>query len=544
MRSTLALALLLPTVACVNRKSDTQDTSVPDSATETGDTVETGHTGDTTETGHTDETGNPPVFELGCNSDWQTPATDLPAPTAVKDGSMVYRVVEIPDAGFEHLYVTVFYPADPTLMAYDEGAPVIVLLVPNTTTQTGALEPRVSAGMGVIEVQPIFPSWQQGGFTTSGTFDAGGDLSAAATRGALLFATGQVATVDGTTLGQVVERDVCNSHTVLMGTSRGDATALRTLELFHDDLAPTVVGFGAHEAPSVPQFIVGDGGWIWMDPDEDVDADGSGFGWDDARNRTYVTGACGPLASRCELDYSRLQRTLDYTIDQFSGQYKAMPGETGVFWLDNDGDGQLTALGAPGAYSQDRDGNGAIDDDEDFLLWPLQDPVAPTLINVQVYSRELLAEAVALGLVDPGAWPSGLAPVSAVEAFWAGRNPMSSIANLTKDWTAEELTVSIEYTTKDHANGNAARPHVWQMYEGFRQAGLNARYNLSADAAACVMSPDDLVGWGGEVPYGADLAEEDLPPYGLPVLKNTTARPVAAIGLLWDLFGPFDHCTY
>lgn len=521
-----------------------------DSSTETGETgdtdpTDTQETGTPTETGETGETGRDTAegdyLPLQCNEDYIDAPAEVPPPSvSPSDPDLVYHVVEIDTDEFEHLFVAVFFPVDSEVTAYEEGAPPLVVAVPSMEMQSGTVAGRVSADYGLVELQPLYPSWEMDGNTTSGAWDAGGEQSALALRETVLFAADRLTTVEGWSLGHLVERPVCNGQVVMVGNSRGAVTGTTALARWHDELSGVLVGYGTHEPPTVPQFVVGDGGWIWMDSDADTDADGNGISWDDARNRTYQEGGCEPLGSNCTLDYTNLKFTLDVTLADIRPEFfDPVDGENGMLFLDNDGDGAFTWSG----NTTDVDGDGAVNEDEDFYFAPFHEAAAPAGQNVQYYSNEVLGAAVDQNVLDEATWPTGLATASQAQSFWATRNLMGGLGDLSRAWDSEEIWFGVEYTAVDHANALSSRPHIYQIYEGLRQAGYRVRYNTAEAMAECLLEPAYYEGWAGEVEAGVEIPEGDLQEWAFPAeMPNTVARVLSGVGLIWDLFGPFDRC--
>ena len=507
-----------------------------------GDTHTTDDTGATNDTGATsgdpvDE--HPP--ELSCQLDAPLLEGTLQAPYTSESDGTSYRVVQLDSDGFDELWAIVYFGLDPTATAYKDGAPVIVSAIPSqhiNMTLDSRANSFFSPELGVVEVQPIYPSWQCQGHTTSGEHDSGGEQSALALKEAVRFATGEITTVDGWTLSQVAELPVCNQKVVVLAGSSGGITATLTLSKWATELSDKVYGFAAYESPSLPEFASGVTGAIWMDPNEEVDADGNGWTWDDGRNPDYRIGDCD--LEDCTLDLSTL--AWDPTRNLLDVWQAHFDGETpkGVFYLDRNGNGELD-LSATGLL--DMDGDGAIDKDEDYSLLAFEDDDHEGEPNVLYYVPQVLEAAIEADLMGPGpSWPAHLAPPDTSTAFWAERHMASqatTIAAAYRDW----FRVSVIYTAIDHAQALASRPHSVVLYNAFDDAGRVARYNMAQEVALCFLEPPQLKGWPGGPPPGTRLLEGELDPYAMPEsVTDAKSRSFGALGIIWDTWGPFDNC--
>ncbi len=520
MTNILTLSLAILATACIR------------SSPSTGESGSTGETGspDTQDTG-------PFSTELSCNSDWTTAPADLPQPNDYgADGTYVYRIVQIPSDDFDELYATVFFPSDPQQKLYAAGAPVVVAVVPALEIQYD-LVAQLSSDYGVIEVQPLYPGWSYDGIGTSGHSDLDGWGIAAALRDTIRFAAGDLDSVDGLSIGQLVGMDVCNRPLTVLGASSGGAAVARALDWFSDDLKNLVGGMATHESPSMHQFIIYDAGALWMDPNEATDGDGNGFTWDDGRNRTYQPGACD--RETCNMDYSDLRRSTDVSLGEIYSMFGAIP-EQEVYYLDHNGNCVLDYVQGTGTL--DVDGNGYLDDDEDYVFCPHWDDKADNDMDRRFYTPEVLQAAIDNSQLDPGDWPSYLATLDESTEFWQSRNMLSHVSAIAAAYPSSFRAV-VEYTEEDHGVAQPTHPHVYYLYEALREDGVTVRYNGTDDMLDCVVPADKLSGWAGARQVGEYIAEEDLADYALPeTVFNAMARAVGTTALIWDLWGPFDLC--
>ncbi len=490
------------------------------------------------ETGPAGDTGELPRIERICNDDYLDPAT-LPEPIASpSQPDQVYRVVRVPSETFDEAYMLVLFHADPEQRLYDAGAPVVVSAIPSLLTQEAPAF-QIHAGFGAIEVQPILSGWSIAGLGSSGEPDAGGQADAALLREAILFAAGRKTTVEGYTLGQVVQAPVCNDKVVVLGSSSGGAVAMQALDGMDLELSEAVMGLANHEAPVLPQLITSDIGALWMDPGDStnaLDEDGSGFSYDEGLNPAYQPGDC--RGDSCDLDYSALAWDPLVNPALFYPAQLVQNLWPGVLYLDLDGDQRLSHI----AGSLDVDQNGALDPDEDFVFPPLWDRRLPGAKHR--YSAELLEAAVTAGVLDEGDWPEHVAPLAESQEHWQRRNMAlhnEGVAQAAPPW----FRVAVEYTLMDHGVAAPDRPHITLFYDAMHSLGVPVRYNGSEAMMECAI--DRALwqeGWAGaELPYDHPLEPSELDAHALPeTIPNSLVKAVPVLTLFWDLYGPFDRC--
>jgi len=544
MHSTaIAFAVMASLSACQCRISATDDTeetghqdSPPDDTAHTGDSKpHTGHTGHTGETG---DTGTLPPLERICNDDYLTVA-ELPDPTiSPTDPEQLQRVVQVPSDDFEEAYLLVVFHADPEQRLYDDGAPVVVAAIPALKSQDEPIS-QISPGYGVIEVQPIYSGWAVDGAGTSGVPDASGPNDALMLREAIRFASGQIDTVEGYSIGQVVEAPVCNDKVVVLGASAGGSIAMQALAEMDPVLASGVLGLANHEAPLLPQLILGDAGALWMDPGDlwnNLDENSNGYTYDEGSNPLYRPGDCE--GDTCVLDYSMLHWDPDLDPAQIYDWRWAGNTRMGVLYLDLDGDHEVTHWRG----DLDVDQNGVLDPDEDFVFVPHWDERYPE--SLQIYSLELMEAAVNRRVLDEADWPEHITTRADTRAFWQPRNMMTHV-NAVVAAAPEWFRVAVDYTVVDHGQSLPDRPHITLFYDAFNDAGVPIRYNYAEAMLDCTIDPalwaDD---WSGkELPYNYDLQVEELDDHAMgEAINNNVAKALPAVGLLWDMYGRFDRC--
>lgn len=508
-----------------------------------GDAGSSGDEGPADDTGDTGDTGDAP-HPWGCEDGRDDPASPLPE-TWTNGLGATYLVVELPSDHHESLYVMVTFPAEGHA-AYTDGAPVVVAVPPSMDrparfdeSPQGYLRPE----HGVVEVLPILPGWSVQGQETTGPADFGGEGSARAIAVAVRFAAGQLETVEGWRLSQLVASPVCVGRVALLANSSGGLPAALALETEAAELGALLVGFTGYENPSLPVFALLDAGGTWADPAPEVDHDGSGVPWDDGRNPTLGEGGDGGCGlSGCDLGWSALRYEADLVPAEVFPGAPAASTEPGLFYLDGDGDGVL-GLDAEGGL--DLDGSGLLEDDEDFAFLPHLDTtaaVAGTGPAVHTFTPQLVAAAVELGLFDASGWPETVRSPEDTVAFWAERTQADRVA-ATAPLLPEDLGVVQVYTEVPHGTAVASRPDIRVTHQAWLDAGVPARANASPALLRCASRVAEAVSWAGGPgagePLEAETAQDGAIPEAVPV---SDVRAAGVLQLFADAWGPPEHC--
>lgn len=516
---------LLFALACSGDDPKNPDAGPEDTGSETGVGDDTGplDSGDSGDSGLPEE--DEPLFtDRGCRSD--DPVDGLEPAEAL--GDLSWRVVSAPTALFEELYLLLIYPTDEGSRAWEDGAPVVVVAPPVfevDQTTADAPTPVFDASYGVIEVQPIYPGFSVGGYTTSGGLDEGGLMSSSAFAEAVRFATGELTLYRGESIGELLGRPICNGRVGTLGVGTG-AIALMAGIAPSAEIAERIAGFALWESPTLPQLLTRDVGAVWMDPDPAVDGDGNGVAWDDGRNVDWSEGSCDTIS--CPLDYEDIAWDPDTRPSEvFPGRYEDAP--PGVMYLDRQGSGALEIAAGGGL---DADGDGMVGADEDFVFLPYYG-----LDGTRYYNSQLVR--VADDKLE--AWPEDVADFDASNVFFATRSVMEE-GKVVASLHAPDYAVVVAYTAEDHELALADRPQVALVHDLFAEAGFPTRYNPSAAALDCLTDEANRDGYTGGPPRGALLEERELQGYAMPESLDAASPALAGLMVLWDAFGAFDLC--
>jgi len=532
---------------------------------------ETGDSGNATETGETgapDTQDTAPPDARGCNSDWKTAPADLEEPevdASDLEGHTYRRVVTLDTENFAPLCVAIYFPLDPEMRPYDDGAVVGVTVGP--AFKDNGTRSLLATRYGIIEVRPVYPGSQvnsNGGAScgTSGNHDGGGDATVLAIQETIRFAAGQSATTDGYTLGQLVGMDVCNAQVAVMGSSSGGITAAEAIGTLPEEDRDLVIGATFHETPPLGQFVNGDAGWSWMDPDLGSDGDGDGHDANDARNPTYTPGACDD-GNDCALDYRNIRYTEEVMMsDILPDVHVAGINDGGVLFLDLF-EGSETVDGLDLRETDcltiqamectlDVNQNDALD--EDFLIWPNSLTDSKGKSDKFIYTPQALQAAINYTFAD-GEEPSHFLELADAEVFWTRRNMLNWADEVGEAFADRDFPIQFTFTAVDHAVAIETHPHIRMQYEVFKSNGLNTQYNTPEALTRCMLGDATLVNWLGGLEPGVEIDEidEDHEPYlhlwAYPELErdgtgldNDHARTTGIMGPFWRTWGEFDRC--
>ena len=525
----MRLAVLLALAGCspgAGPKGETAETGVPASQGAGGwDSAPDIH----------DPEQTPAPAQWGCTDGQAQAGNSLDEPLDHSEGHR-FRVVQVQTEAFEEFYVTVLFPPADYRSLYGAGAPVVLTSMQSIGVgKTWASEPRAyfPIEFGVVEVQPVHPGWVSAGFATPGLHDGAGPQTAQSLMVAADFALGRTTTSDGSSLRDLVNREVCVGQIAILGASSGGITAATAMRDHAEDLAGHLVGINFYETPSLPMFVVGDTGFKSLDRDMTEDTDNNGTTWDEGRNPAFE--GCSLSELRCTMDLSDLAWT-NTVAPSAVAPNDFGEGASGVLYLDRNQNGRLD-LG-PGNHP-DADGDGLIGPDEDYFLLPYQDLRTSTAEH-QMHSPQVAAAAAEVFERDGP--PTHVASASEATEFWAARNALNA-ASAAVETLGPTTRFALTFAQEDHSVPVAERPHVAVLYTALHQAGASVRTNMDIAAGRCLLGAEAVEDWSGGGAVGADWERDHLIETAIPSeVPVTTARAAATLGLFWDTWGHFQMC--
>lgn len=342
----------------------------------------------------------------------------------------------------------------PAAARYPEGAGVVVDVPEflNTPELVGFYSDIDATQIGLVQLEFLWPGWADDCCESEGVFDYGGPTDIAALRDVLRFALGDLPTVDGQRIQDLVQLPVLLDDVGLWASSHPGMAAVNVLALHGDELGG-VAWYIGRENPTVGPLASMEIGYY--------DADGEPVlnpGW------SYPDGY-GP--EELAIDYSRARWDPACCDDG---------GPHGRVWFDVDGDEQH----GPDEFT-------------------LGDQV-PRMYDKRYFSCQLLEALAESGSIEEDEWPDDLATPEEAEEAWGFRESTSWFPEL-----SPELKVMLLFGVHDHVQPAPDKPHVHQAWDGFH-GGADAWVRLNPDAAYL-----EWLGVGLEMAYEETDANTTLP---------------------------------
>lgn len=354
----------------------------------------------------------------------------LPSPegTGSPVGTLAVRVV-LPAAG------DTLFPS---------GAPVVVE-VPGGDG-TGGLTPPPFSFHRVAYVSFLLPGGRQGDLRSDGTYDRRGPACIAALADVLRFAGGQAADTQSRTIRDLSTTPVLTDNVGVLALSNGGTLGVVTLAL-HGPALGWVRWLVGWENPSSGQLVTTDAG-----PGENLACPGAP---PKERPRPVNPGYRGFADGVVDIDYSHI--AYDPVAD--------------ALFLDGNGNGTYDTVTRPdGCRLPDLDLDGELEADEDFRLGSRFDEPS----GRRHHSLQAVRAVADVGLFD-GAWPAWLDTPEESIAFWWLRDEAEHVETLGQ--LRPDLDVILVASVADHVQTPADHPHIWQVHEPLRRAGVWVRLN-------------------------------------------------------------------
>jgi len=345
--------------------------------------------------------------------------TGTPAPGTPAVARSV--LTSVASAGIGNIAVRVTFPQAPR---YAPSAGVVVIVPPLFDRAAGFdTSPDVS-GIGLIQVSFLWPGQSDKAThaKSDGNFDGGGENSLAALRDVLRFASGLAQDKNGRYITNLTNLALVTPLPGEVGLyAFGDAgfAALDVLALYGDQLQNVKYLVG-YENPSGDTTATLELGYY----------DSNGL---PVLNPTYDTTR-NYAANAIKLDYSNLR---------WDGSYKFVAtAGLGRPYLDQDGSGSFTT--GDFAYSD----------------------AVPLVDGKRYYSAALTQALLANGALTTHTWPSDVATPDEAAQFWQVRSPANRFLQLGS--LVPSLEVMLVFSASDHAQVQADKPHIHQLYQGLR----------------------------------------------------------------------------
>lgn len=350
------------------------------------------------------------------------PPDSMSAPPLLPEGS---ASTYVPSTACDSpgLAVNVIYPEK---ARYKDGAPVAVI-VPGGNSADGLNFNMHAAQVGAIEVRFAFPGGGNKNFSSAGQFDNRGAKSIEALRDVILFAAGAKKDYKGRSLKEFLQEKAQSKivpspgNVGLVGWDNGGNAAIVALAKYPGELY-MVSWLLFYESPV---------GAMFSPPN-------LGSASDLLTNKHYREGSAA--TGDVLVDYRKLAWSAKSirNPNRFSGKKRGMPGNKGVLFFDENG-------------------NGIWEESIEFACNSLLDPG----INKQYFPPQILAAARRLKLFQEE-WPSNLATVEEAEEFYSDRDGSIYLSQLAENYP--KLLVGIFASAVDHNQQQPDHPHICFLY--------------------------------------------------------------------------------
>ena len=338
----------------------------------------------------------------------------------------------------------------PETARYDDGAGIIVEIATFLTGSGDFYSSLDATELGLIQVAYLWPGTTSAstGAHSDGTYDYGGEACIRALRDVLRYVSGQIPDRDGHYLAERLAIPPLTDQVGLYAFSHPGIAAVNVLALYGDEIEG-VSYFVGRENPTADTLTAVEVGYF-----------------DDTGQAVL-----NPLYHYPD-DYDPITITLDYSSIRWDADYR---------------DPERGYVGRP--YF-DLNGNGVLDGGDHPL-----GPKVPTMYNKRFYSAALTRALLDNGALNETAWPPDLGTPAEAADLWAYRSTPRRYSLLATQ--APDLKVMLVFSSRDHVQPAADKPHIHQAYDGFYHgAGLWTRLN-----------PDQVYVAALDAALGAQVAE-------------------------------------
>ena len=324
--------------------------------------------------------------------------------------------------------------ASPKSARYTEGAGVVVIVSPFFTDPGGFQTDPNLTSIGLIQVSYLWPGLKDSkrGVQSEGTFDYGGEQSTQVLRDVTRFAAGRIPDANGRGISALTSVPPLTDEVGLYAFSDAGIAAINLFSLYSDQLAGVQYYIG-RETPTLDTLSCLEAGYF----------DDSG---QPAENPFYHYPA-GYSPAMISLNYANLRWDPTYS--------DAHTGSLGRPYLDLDGSGSFTSGDYPFGGS------------------------VPVMFGKRYYSVALTQALLNNGVLSLDDWPADLATPTEAAQVWPFRQstPDRFVSMRTLNPNLD-IKVMLVFAIDDHAQAAPDKPHIHQVFQGFRfNIGLWVRLN-------------------------------------------------------------------
>ena len=327
--------------------------------------------------------------------------------------------------------VMVASPQTPRFAA--EGAGIVVVASPIFSEANGFMTDPDLTNLGLVQISYLWPGKTDArtGAKSAGTFDYGGDQSVKILRDVIRFAANRIPDTSGRYIVSLTTVPPLVGEVGVYAFADAGIDAIRAFSLYGSQLQG-LGWFIGREVPTLDSISCMEIGYF-NPVGQPV-------------YNPFYTYPAGYSSNSLALLYTNLRWDPAYT-SSFS---KAV----GRPYLDLDGSGTIST----GDYVFDGD--------------------IPVMFGKRYYSTQLTQTLQASGALSPDAWPSDLATPQEAAQAWAIRQTPGLFAAMQSDEIIQNMKVMLVFARNDHAQAALDKPHIHQLYQGFRfEARLWVRLN-------------------------------------------------------------------
>ena len=327
--------------------------------------------------------------------------------------------------------------ASPQVPRYPEGAGIVVVAAPIFTPTSGFITDPDITSLGLIQVSYLWPGETdpRSGARSTGASDYGGVHSVNILRDVIRFAANRMPDKNGRYIVSMTSVPPLISEVGVYGFSDAGIAAIRALSLYGSQFQGLQYFIG-REIPSVDTLS--------------------------ALETGYFNEAGQPVSNPFYVyptNFSFASLTLNYTNLRWDPAYtSSFSKAAGRPYLDLDGNGKISA--------------------GDFIF----DGKIPVMFGKRYYSTALTQALLDNRALSLAAWPADLATPQETAQAWQIRQTTGLFEAMQDDTIVKNMKVMLVFAQIDHAQVPKDKPHIHQLYQGFR-FGARLWVRLNPDRA-------------------------------------------------------------
>ena len=313
--------------------------------------------------------------------------------------------------------------ASPLVPRYPEGAGIVVVASPIFTPSGGFItDPDLSA-LGLVQVSYLWPGETdpRTKARSTGAFDYGGPHSVNILRDVIRFAANRMPDKSGRYVVSMTSIPPLVAEVGVYAFADAGIAAIRALSLYGSQFQGLQY-FIAREVPSVDTLSAMETGY-----------------YNEAGQPVYNPFYVYPT------NFSFGSITLNYTNLRWDQTYtSSFSKAAGRPFLDLDGNSKISA--------------------GDYIF----DGQIPVMFGKRYYSTALTQALLDNGALSSAAWPADLATPQETAQAWQIRQTTGLFESMQENAIVLNMKVMLVFAQDDHAQAPKDKPHIHQLYQGFR----------------------------------------------------------------------------